>query len=141
MIRVGEIGDYASIKSFDPFGGDRQAELSAGHCLVALEKERVMAYVTFSRDGFIGRAFVHFLAVDAAFRRRGIATGLLEAVAKAVGAGRLFISTEETNQEMLSLLAKLDWTAAGMVQGVNTNGAAEVFYFRDFSDTSSAGRG
>jgi ribosomal protein S18 acetylase RimI-like enzyme len=131
MIRTGQLNDFASIDSFDPFAGDRKAELRNGHCIVATHNHKVVAYVTFCPNGFIGRPFVPFLAVAPAYRRRGIATRLLAAVEKVVGSGRIFISTEETNQEMQLLLRKLNWTAAGAVRGVNEDGSAELFYFRE----------
>src|ERR1700742_1774489 len=97
MIRAGTQNDVAAIEAFDPFTGDRRAELARGEVLVAEVDGRVVAYVTFSLAGFIGRPFVHFLAVALEFRRRRIASGLLRAVAERVGPCRLFISTEEGN--------------------------------------------
>jgi GNAT superfamily N-acetyltransferase len=135
MIREGTIDDFAAIAAFDPFSGDRREELARSAVLVAESGGRVVGYVTFSRSGFIGRPFVHFLTVAPDFRRRGIAAALLVAVAARVGPSRLFISTEEVNTPMLWLLEREGWTAAGCVQHVNANGAAECFFYREVEPT------
>lgn len=131
MIRPGVSQDFEAIDRFDLFAGDRREELAAGRVLVAEAGGRVVGYVTFSGSGFIGRPFVHFLAVAADHRRRGVATALLWAVQARVGRRRLFISTEEGNAAMLHLLEQEGWTPAGCVQGVNDNGSAECFFYRD----------
>jgi ribosomal protein S18 acetylase RimI-like enzyme len=74
---------------------------------------------------------VHFLAVAAGCRRRGVGTALLRAVHERVGGGRVFISTEEGNIVMIRLLGRDGWTAAGCVKGVNVDGSAECFFYRD----------
>ena len=136
MIRAGTTSDFDQIDAFDPFSGDRASELSQGRCLVAEADTQVVAYVTFSVVGFIGRPFVHFLAVAPGHRRRGVALALLRAVEAEIGTGRLFISTEAGNGPMLSLLARDGWTPAGCVQGVNDDGSAECFFFRDLPNAT-----
>ena len=61
-----------------------------------------VAYVSWARQGFVGRDCVTFLSVEEAHRRRGLATVLLRAAAAAIGPGRIFISTEEDNHPMLA---------------------------------------
>ena len=131
MIRSGVPSDLDAIDAFDPFDGDRREELTDDRCLVAECDRRVVGYLTCSSAGFIGRPFIHFLAVAPPYRRRGIATALLASAEARVGQGRVFISTEEDNREMLALLGKLGWTPARRVEGVNRNGSAECFFFRD----------
>ena len=132
-IRSANTNDLQAIAAFDPFRGDRSGEVEAGRVLVAETDGRVVGYTTFSRNGFIGRAFVNFLAVSSDHRRRGVASALLRAVEQRIAPGRLFISTEEINTPMLQLLSRGGWTAAGCVQGVNDNGAAECFFYRDLT--------
>jgi GNAT superfamily N-acetyltransferase len=133
MIRLGTPNDFPAINAFDPFAGDRQLELSTGSILIAEIDSQVIAYVTFTPTGFIGRPFIHFLAVTPAFRRQGIATNLLRAVATRIGPNRLFISTEEGNTPMLQLLKKDGWTNAGCVHHVNDNGSPECFFYREIA--------
>ena len=131
MIRPGVADDVAAIDAFDPFAGDRREELAAGRVLVAKVDGEVVGYATFSESGFIGRPFVHFLAVAASHRRRGVGTALLRAVAARVGGRRLFASTEQANAAMIRLLEREGWTPAGCVEGVNADGSAECFYYRE----------
>lgn len=131
MIRIGTSKDFEAIDAFDPFGGDRREELAGGRVLVAEVEGRVVGYVTFSGAGFIGRPFVHFLAVAGEYRRRGIGTALLRAVRERVGGGRVFVSTEEGNAGMKRLLEREGWTAAGCVAGVNEDGSGECFFYCD----------
>jgi ribosomal protein S18 acetylase RimI-like enzyme len=134
MIRLGTLDDFAVIEAFDPFEGDRRIALSQGHCLVVVVAGVVVGYCEFSPAGFIGRAFVHYLAIHPAHRRQGLALELLRAVETHIGAGRLFISTQDDNHAMLSLLPSNGWTAAGCVQGVNRGGEAECFFYRDLGE-------
>jgi GNAT superfamily N-acetyltransferase len=131
MIRIGTPDDFAAIDAFDPFAGDRREELAAGRVLVSETDGQVVGYTTFSQAGFIGRSFVHFLAVVPEHRRQGVAIALLRAVERSVGRGRLFASTEEGNAVMLRLLDRDGWTPAGCVRGVNDDGSAECFFYRE----------
>lgn len=131
LIKPGTIDDFEAIDSFDPFGGDRKGELHDGRCHVATQDGCVIGYISFSFDGFIGKPFISFLAVAEEYRRQKIATKLIEHAERKVGNNRVFISTEDTNQDMLLLLKNMNWTDAGSVQGINDDGSAEVFFYRD----------
>ena len=131
MIRLGVPTDVEAIDGFDPFAGDRREELAGGRVLVAEVEGRVVGYATFSGAGFIGRPFVHFLAVAGEHRRRGIGTALLRAVRERVGGRRLFVSTEAGNAGMMRLLEREGWPAAGCVEGVNEDGSGECFFYCD----------
>lgn len=138
MVRTGLPSDFDVIDRFDPFAGDRREELAQGRVLVAEAEGCVVGYATYSNPGFIGRPFIHFVAVDPDHRRRGVARALLHAVEARVGAGRLFVSTEEENAAMLALLDREGWTNAGRVTGVNDDGAAECFFYRDIKGLTRA---
>ena len=131
MIRVGLPNDFDQIERFDPFAGDRRAELAEGRVLVAEVAGHVAGYATFSNPGFIGHPFLHFVAVEPRHRRRGIACSLLQAIARDFVTKRLFASTEEDNTAMLALFDREGWSSAGSVRGVNADGSAECFFYRD----------
>lgn len=92
---------------------------------------RVAGYIVFSEHGLIGQHFINFLVVDELFRRRGIATDLIQAVGQRLGPCRLFISTGKTNTRMQTLLAANGWTAAGQIAGMLPGEFTELFFFRD----------
>jgi GNAT superfamily N-acetyltransferase len=131
MIRVGTINDFEAIDAFDPFGGSRLEALSLGQSFVAEIDGEVAGFIFYRPNGFIGRPFIDYLAIHPGYRRQGIALKLLRKVEDRVGEGRLFISTGDTNQAMKLLLQHDGWTAAGCVQGVNLDGTAECFYYRN----------
>lgn len=131
IIRTGTPADLQAIDRFDCFGGDRATALAAGRCLVAESDGRVVGFVVYAERGLIGRDFVEFLVVDEASRRRGVAVALLRAVEAELSPGRLFISTEEGNAPMRALLAKDGWTPSGQIDGINSSGFAELFFYRD----------
>lgn len=134
MTRLGTPDDFTAMQAFDPFSfGDRLVALREQRCMVAESEGAIVGFAEFSVAGFIGRPFVHFLAVAETARRKGVAIALLDAVALHIGSGRLFISTEQDNAPMHALLARHGWTLAGCVEGVNFNGVAECFFFRDLS--------
>lgn len=136
MIRPGAPKDFEAIDRFDPFAGDCRKGLAGCHVLVAEADGNIVGYKTISTTGFVGRPFVHFLAVADGFRRRGIGTAFLRAVAERVAGRRLFVSTEETNAAMMKLLEREGWTPAGCVKGVNDDGSAECFFYRDVGPTT-----
>jgi GNAT superfamily N-acetyltransferase len=130
-IRKAEMPDCTALDRFDVFSGDRRTEILAGVCLVA-ECDGVLAgYLSFSRNGFLERPFIHYLAVELAYRRKGIALALIRAAESAIGAKRIFSSTEEDNIEMLELFRKDGWTRAGSIAEANVDGKAEIYFFRD----------
>jgi ribosomal protein S18 acetylase RimI-like enzyme len=137
MIRPALPSDQDAIGAFDPFFGDRGREIVEGRMLVAEVGGAVAGFCTFSVDGFIGRPFVHFLAVAPSYRRRGVALALLRDVTRRIAAGRIFISTESHNTTMHAVLARDGWTFAGAVAAVNFDESPEWFYFKNLPDASS----
>lgn len=97
MIRPATSGDFPTIDAFDPFAGDRAAEIAARRMLVVQADGTVVGYVSWV-GGFVGRDYVTFLCVNRSHRQRGLALALLRAAEAAIGPGRLFISTEEDNR-------------------------------------------
>lgn len=131
MIRPALVGDLAEIDSFDPFAGDRLREIEEHRMLVLYLEKSVVAYASWQPAGFIGRDYVTFLCVAPSHRRQGFAVTLLGSVEAHVGPGRLFISTEEDNAAMLTLLPREGWTYAGEVKGANDGDRAELFFWKD----------
>jgi GNAT superfamily N-acetyltransferase len=136
MIRSAVLSDFAAIDAFDPFAGDRAREIAENRMLVVSEHDEPTAYVSWLPAGFVGRDYVTFLCVREDRRRAGLAAELLRSVEARVGSGRLFISTEEDNGAMLTLLRRLGWTEAGAVKGANEGERAEIFFYKDLAPKS-----
>ena len=131
MIRRSLLTDLSAINAFDIFAGNRLLEIADDHMLVAEIDGRVVGYVSWVPRGFVGHDYITHLGVDPAYQRRGIGRTLLRAAEVAIGAGRLFTSTDENNITMLVLLPLEDWQPAGSVAGVNKGDRAELFFYKD----------
>lgn len=131
QIRLGSEGDLAAIRTFDEFSNRRAAEIAEGR-LYAFEQEGdVVGYISIASSPLLGHPYVEFLCVAPAARRAGVASALL-AHAESIHPGRrLVISTEEWNQPMLALLAGRGYLLSGSLAGLNSGGAAEVYYYLD----------
>ena len=134
MIRPGNIDDVGAIDAFDPFGGSRELEAVGGRIHVFEDpQDGPVAYISTAEYLFHGFPYVTFLVVREDHQRKGIATGLLQQVARLHRGQRLFISVESDNRPMLSLLRKEGFSRSGALGGLNDshNGLDEVFFFKD----------
>lgn len=133
IIREASSYDLAQINAFDPFAGDRRAEIERGRMLVIQAGGKIIAYISWMPGGFVGRDYITFLCVHPDHRRRGFAVALLKAIERSIGNGRLFVSTEDDNTAMLALLSLHGWTNAGAISGANEQNRAEVFFYKDLT--------
>lgn len=134
MVRFGTLSDVQRFASQDPFGGDREAEAREQRLWVEFsDTAELRGYASTARCTFHTNPYVEFLFVFPAFRRQRVASVLLDAIEAQFSGRRLFTSTEEPNDAMLTLLKRRGYTRAGAVQGLNDDhgGAAEVFFYRD----------
>ena len=129
--RPGTPADLPEIEAFDCFGGDRPGAINEDRCIVAVIDDQIAGYIVYKRQALIGKNFIEFLVVNEPYRRRGIAVALLRAAEQTLGTCRLYISTGQTNTRMQALLAKDGWTPAGQIEQINSDGTAELFYFRE----------
>ena len=65
------------------------------------------------------------IAVDPAFRRRGVASALLQAVSSQA-LGTIFLEVAEPNSPAISLYRKLGWEDAGMRAGYYNHGSVNA---------------
>ena len=128
-IRKGLFSDYPKLVKFDEFIGDRRLELQKGEIWVCDRKGDVaVGYVRISTDHFFSWPFVSFLCVEEKHRRCGVAYDLLKQVCEHGDFPRLYISTEEGNNEMLSLLEKLEATPIGQIDQLNFDDERELIF-------------
>ena len=133
MIRPGNPADLPAIDAFDPFGDSRADEVAAGRLTVFGQAGRVVGGLSVATDALLGHPFVSYLAVAPDARRTGVGSALLADTERRHAGRRLVISTEETNAPMRALLAGRGYTVSGVLHGLNGDGPAEVFYYKDCS--------
>ena len=132
MIRLGTYEDIQIIEPFDPFGGSREEEVSEKRLYMYESGEGTpIGYISTARYTLHDYPYVTFLLVQRGFRRRGIATELLNHIEMLHSGKRIFISTEADNKEMLSLLKKQQYQRSGSLSGLNRDGVEEVFFYKD----------
>jgi len=129
-VRLSEPSDLSSLLGFDLFPGDRIVEIVERRMAVAQIAGVIVGYVAWQRQGCVGKDYVNKLVVDAAFRRRGVAS-LLLAYLDTVIRGRLFISTGETNTAAINLLSQSGWRRSGELAGLLERDELEVFFFKE----------
>ena len=90
-------------------------------------------YISWQKNGCIGKDYVNKLVVSEPCRHQGMAKRLIEALSTVL-TGRVFISAPAGNMTALNLLESTQWTRAGKIIGLLPLGEAEIFFFRDLSD-------
>lgn len=113
---------------------DREREIVidavADHgCFVSTdESHHVVGYAILARRAFFGRDFVHLVAVSERHRRRGIGLALLDAILARCTTEAVFISTNESNAAMRSLLVRDGWTPSGTLTGIDDGDPEMIFW-------------
>jgi len=111
-------------------GGERRASIERwiadGSMRVAVAADEILGYCVTER-AFFGHCFVVTLMVAEGARGHGIGTELLLDAQRQRDTAKLFTSTNLSNQPMQRLLARLGWSSAGIVYGLD-EGDPELFY-------------
>lgn len=103
------------------------AALSRDACYVAVDEDEVGAYVAFN-ESFFCQTFIEFLAVDPAYRRRGIASKLIRQVEVVAKTPKIFTSTNESNEAMHELLPQLGFQESGLIENLDEGDQEHVYY-------------
>ncbi len=95
-----------------------ESELEKGSFAVVAEEERIVGFAVLGFDGDF--AYLHLLAVDDGFRRRGIARSLMErvhAAAKSSAAERILLEVRQSNSTAQALYAALGYEKLAVRHG------------------------
>jgi ribosomal protein S18 acetylase RimI-like enzyme len=95
-------------------------------CLVALDGPTPLGFGVMNHE-FFGRGFVLLIYVDAAHRRRHIATCLLDEFERRCKTNQIFASANLSNLAMQALLTARGYALSGIVQDLDP-GDPEIFY-------------
>lgn len=78
---------------------------------------------------FFGHPFVELLRASPAHRRQGVASLLMDAVEARSRGDRVFVSTNESNTAMRTLLIDRDYKVSGVVENLDASGP-ELFFVK-----------
>jgi len=131
MIRLGTLNDIEAIRKFDEFSNFRLAEVGEGRMHIFEYSGEVVGYISLAAHRLHGHPFIEFLCIMASHRRKGIGAALVGHVESLFPGKRVFGSTEDWNAPMRALLLKAGYVLSGSLLGVNQNGEAEVYFYRD----------
>lgn len=98
----------------------------AASIIVAKLDDTVIAFAIFD-NSFFDNAFIRWIVVAEAHRRRGIGRGLVKALMERSPTTKLFTSAHESNYAMRLLLDGLGWENVGSVRGI-AEADPEMFY-------------
>ncbi len=103
-------------------------EVISGACFVAIDDEEVIGYGVLNYT-FYYNGCIDMLYVRAEHRRRGAGAALLRHMESLCQTPKLFTSTNLSNLQMQSLLAKLDYELSGVIHNLD-EGDPEIVYFK-----------
>jgi GNAT superfamily N-acetyltransferase len=102
------------------------AAIEQSRCIVAEIDAVPVGLVAWNRE-FFGRDFVFLLFVSRQWRRRGIATALLNYVETTCDSKALFASTNESNAPMRQLMESCGYRPSGRIENLDTDDPELVF--------------
>lgn len=70
-------------------------------------------------NSFFGNHFIQFVIINPQYRNKGVAMCLISVFEKIAGTGKIFTSTNRSNQEMINLLYKLNYIDSIILLDVN----------------------
>lgn len=105
--------------------------LGDGETLVAIEKGRVVGFLTFSKNYFVKSDCAQFLAINEMYQKMGIGTALMEAFelqARRRKCRRVFSSIEPWNKISMRFHKKLGYERCGYVDHTWKEGSRDLFF-------------
>jgi GNAT superfamily N-acetyltransferase len=131
-VREARLDDVPGIVAIDPSGSLTAAEIESlirtAACLVAVSAGVIAGFVARERRHFFGRDFVELLFVAPARRREGIGRALMQRTLADAETGRVFVSTNESNEAMRALLTSNGWVLSGVLVGLDEGDPEHVFF-------------
>jgi GNAT superfamily N-acetyltransferase len=106
-----------------------ERSVDAGRCFVAVRGRHALGYAVLE-DTFFGYNLVSMLYVAEGVRRSGIGAALLGHMERACRTPKLFVTTNESNAPMRSLLTRLGFEASGVIGNLDDGDPELVFYKR-----------
>ena len=131
-LRAAQAGDASAIVAMDPGSlgpaGRIQALIRAQRCLVAVQWGEITGFLVLRPGHFYGRDFIDLLYVASPWRRQGAGRVLMRAALRNASTSRVFVSTNESNTPMRTLLHSEGWTPSGVLTGLDEGDPEHVFF-------------
>ena len=102
--------------------------VSGDSTIVAVVDDAVVGYAVLEYT-FFSQGFISMLIVAETSRCKGVGTALVSHLEKICKTGKLFTSTNESNEPMQKLLQSMSYKPSGVVHNLD-EGDPELFYFK-----------
>ena len=111
---------------------NRSAQISKAvrerRCRVLISNSRITGFMISSPRSFKEMDFLNLLVVDPEYRRKGIASSLIDQFRADSTTAECWTSTNASNQDMLKLLENLSWAESEYSEELDP-GDPDVFFF------------
>ena len=108
--------------------------VSGDSTVIAVLDGAVVGYAVLEYT-FFSQGFISMLIVAETSRRKGVATALLSHLEAICKTGKLFTSTNESNEPMKELMQRMSYEPSGVVHNLD-DGDPELFYFKKLEEKS-----
>ena len=96
-------------------------------CIISKNNGKTVGYLIFSHN-FFDNNFIELLMINPKFQNKGIASSLIRHYEKIIGNGKIFTSTNSSNQKMINLLKKLNFVGSGIIYNLDDDDPELVFF-------------
>jgi ribosomal protein S18 acetylase RimI-like enzyme len=102
--------------------------IESSDLIIAKINDEIAGYSVYDRS-FFGYSYISLIIVDPVFRRKGVATGLIQYIEKNIPDAKLFTSTNESNVAMQKVCESLGFRRSGIIENLD-EGDPEFIYFK-----------
>jgi len=102
--------------------------VKADQCLIARSQDTIVGFGILERS-FYGQGFISLLIVHPDYRKRGIATAVIQHIESICSTEKLFTSTNKSNLIAQQVFEVLGFVRSGYIENLD-EGDPEIIYFK-----------
>lgn len=106
--------------------------ISDKECFIILAENRAVGFILFDYR-FFDQGWIELIIIEEKYRGKGIGGQAIDLICRQSKTNKVFTSTNSSNVPMQKALAKIGFTFAGKIDGLD-EGDPELFYFKAIDD-------